>query len=188
MACICVRGIIQDKINFPVSDYTTHAQMLQAMAVDDLARQLRTQAGATGNRQEKTTVYQGIRGKQCGGSNAGKWEAVIRVAGKSVYLGIYDTDIEAAQAYDQAAILRWAQGVGATSHADSTTSQASLNFPLENYSHLLVDLDTSPPAVANSSGSAPVLLGKRYVETVLQACRHFIATSETLKNALATSS
>lgn len=198
MACICVRGLVDGKINFPVTDYSLHAEMLSSMAIDDLAKQLRTQAGATGTRQEKTTQYQGIRAKQYGGCG-GKWEAIIRVAGRSIYLGMYDTDKEAAQAYDQAAILRWAQGVGATSHADSSTMHPSLNFPLESYKHLIVlglDSDTGieqqKEAITSSSSlpienvvGTPALLGKRYAEAVLQVCRQFLATSETLKNALA---
>jgi AP2 domain len=189
MACICVRGLVPEKLNFPTTDYSTHAPMLTGMAIDELAKQLRTQAGATGTRQEKITQYQGIRGKQSGGVSSGKWEAIIRVAGRSVYLGMYDTDKEAAQAYDQAAILRWAQGVGATSHADSSTTQPSLNFPLEDYQRLLAELDSNGERKETTSSSldstAPVLLGKRYAEAVLQVCRQFLATSETLKNALA---
>lgn len=194
MAYICVRGLVENKLNFPATDYSTHAQMLTNMEIDDLAKQLRTQAGSTGTRQEKSTKYQGIRGKHSGGSG-GKWEAIIRVAGKSVYLGIYDTEKEAAHAYDQGAILRWAQGVGATSHTDSSTTQPSLNFPLDSYQHLLADNDNSnsnvaPAAVGEGNNTlgnrddAPPLLGKRYAEAVLQVCRQFHATCEALKNAL----
>lgn len=195
MACICVRGLADAKINFPVTDYSTHAEMLSSMVIDDLAKQLRTQAGATGTRQKKTTQYQGTRAKQYGG----KWEAIIPVAGRSIYLGVYDTDKQAAQAYDQAVILRWAQGVGATSHADSRTMHPSLNFPLEIYQHLLVvgleshggikpqketRITSSNPPIEHPVDT-PALLGKRYAEAVLQACRQFRTTSETLKNALA---
>ena len=34
----------------------------------------------------------------------GRWEAQIKAAGKLVYLGIYDEEGEAAEAYDQALI------------------------------------------------------------------------------------
>lgn len=194
MACICARGLEDEKINFPVTDYSSHVEILSSMVIDDLAKQLRTQAGATGTRQEKTTEYQGIRAK-----HGGKWEAIIRVAGRSIYLGTYDTEKEAAQAYDQAIMLRWAQGVGATSHADSCTLHPSLNFPLEDYTPLVVvELDshgeiqqqneTSAPSsspLMEGAVDTPALLGKRYAEAVLDACKQFLATSETLKDALA---
>ena len=35
---------------------------------------------------------------------AGRWEAQIKAAGKLVYLGMYDEEGEAAEAYDQATI------------------------------------------------------------------------------------
>lgn len=35
----------------------------------------------------------------------GRWEAQIKAAGKLVYLGMYDEEGEAAEAYDQASIV-----------------------------------------------------------------------------------
>ena len=183
MASICVRGLLEDRLNFPIEDYSAHAEMLKNMEIDDLAKQLRTQAGSASTRQERSTQYQGVR-KHSGGTG-GKWEAILRVAGRSVYLGMYDSDKEAAQVYDQAAILRWAQGVGATSHADSTATQPTLNFPLETYQDLVVENKDDSASEDALDDDAPVLLGKRYAEAVLQGCRQFHSQSETLKNALA---
>ena len=54
-----------------------------------------------------------------------KWEAYIRVAGKHVHLGCYDSEVAAAQAFDQAALVRQAHNLGAM----GGKPQLVTNFP-----------------------------------------------------------
>jgi hypothetical protein len=71
-------------------------------------RKLQTREG------KSCSKYKGVS-KRMGGS---KWEACIKVGGKSTFIGHFDSDIDAAKAYDEFAIKQ---------HGD----YAKLNFPIE---------------------------------------------------------
>lgn len=94
LASVCLRGLIDDQLNFPAADYAAFADGLTSISIDDLSSQLRSQSDPV-PRIERATSYQGVRWKKF--STGGKWEAILRVGGGHVYLGIYEDDKYAAQ-------------------------------------------------------------------------------------------
>ena len=213
MAYICAKGLKPKYLNFPSTDYSPHLDGLATLTVEDLSKQLRTTAA---QRDQKTSKYQGIRWVR---GRKGKWEASIKVASRQMYLGLYDTEQQAARAYDQAVMVRWSRGVG-PSMAPSTATFPDLNFPPEEYEALLSIPEGSGSAGEGGGGrrgeeggggvgqrdgreeedqeeeeeegdddapssTGPMkMLGKRYIEAVLHACRNYKCTTTTLMSAL----
>lgn len=63
-----------------------------------------------------------------------KFEAILRIGKhKQISLGLYSNELQAAQAYDQGAILRHCKGIGPMG---PLVALPSLNFPAERYSVL----------------------------------------------------
>lgn len=52
--------------------------------------------------QAQTSRYHGVRQNK----RSEKWESYIRVAGRHLHLGCHDSEVAAAQAFDQAVMLR----------------------------------------------------------------------------------
>ncbi len=74
--------------------------------------------------QAQTSRYHGVRQNK----RSEKWESYIRVAGKHLHLGCHDSEVAAAQAFDQAVMLR---------HVYCRDGETSVplvtNFPPEYY-------------------------------------------------------
>ena len=87
-------GTIPNQLNFPEEDYIQYAARLAAMDLEDLAKELYSQAMLTDGRSDRSSNYNGIRKYN---KTPGKWEATMKVGGKSIYLGIYDDERQAAQ-------------------------------------------------------------------------------------------
>ena len=117
-AAICARGEKDAKLNFSIDDYAHEISSLTNMPLADLAASLR---GVEQRLQAQTSRYHGVRLNK----RTHKWEAYIRVAGKHVHLGCYDSEVAAAQAFDQAALVRQAHSLGAM----GGKPQLVTNFP-----------------------------------------------------------
>lgn len=117
-AAICARGEKDAKLNFSIEDYAHEIPQLTSMPLADLAASLR---GVEQRLQAQTSRYHGVRLNK----RTQKWEAYIRVAGKHVHLGCYDSEVSAAQAFDQAALVRQAHNLGAM----GGKPQLVTNFP-----------------------------------------------------------
>ena len=142
-AAICARGEKDAKLNFSIDDYAHEISHLTSMPLADLAASLR---GVGQRLQAQTSRYHGVRLNK----RTQKWEAYIRVAGKHVHLGCYDSELSAAQAFDQAALVRQAHNLGAM----GGKPQLVTNFPPMIYlvrpSALLESGNYSPAGTAMS--------------------------------------
>lgn len=74
----------------------------------------RSQQGANRRDRRGASRFKGVSWSE----ERGRWQAHIRVNGKSIGLGRFDEEIEAARAYDKAALSAWGE-------------YASLNLPEE---------------------------------------------------------
>jgi len=119
LAALKYWGISQHtKLNFNVSEYEKEIEIMKNMNQDEFVAYIRRQSSCF---SRGTSSYRGVTRRK-----DGKWQARIGRIGESretkdIYLGTFETEVEAAEAYDLAAIeLR---GV-----------HAMTNFDISNYS------------------------------------------------------
>jgi len=151
-AAICVRGTTDSsKLNFPFENYSNEYRRLRSTPFEDLVKELRK--GAPAAKANASSMYTGVR-KHTKSNN--KWESYLRLGGKHVHLGLYESELAAAQAHDQAAILRHAYSVssntapaagdgeegggddgGSSSNKKkSVVQELKVNFPLTMYNRI----------------------------------------------------